>query len=168
MTTEQLGTCDTCKTEWSRRSPQRVQDPAVAHRRKRRVRFVIANNDTQAAILTRRSKASGNIWKSLDVYGMHNVRISAQIAEVGRAAVAFYENKPPRTMHEGSLVASGILFAKTFDGGLHWTHNRGIRRHDAARLYLDKGGAIFAAISSTFSNGRAITMDASGRLRQWM
>src|SRR5256885_1670930 len=101
------------------------QDPAVATDASNRVYFVIANNDTQAAIAT--SIDHGATWQNLvnvsDIYGLKNIRYPAAIAgAAGRAAVAFYGTTTPGDALQPGFKGIWHLFiADTFDGGLTWT-----------------------------------------------
>src|SRR6266404_3184089 len=101
------------------------QDPAVANDAGGRVYFVIANNDTQAAVAT--SVDHGATWQNLvnvsDIYGLKNIRYPAAIAgDAGRAAVAFYGTITPGDALQPDFKGIWHLYiANTFDGGLTWT-----------------------------------------------
>src|SRR5207302_1916489 len=101
------------------------QDPAVATDANGRVYFVIANNDTQAAVAT--STDHGQTWQNLfnvsDIYGLKNIRYPAAIAgNAGRAAVAFYGTITPGDALQPDFKGIWHLYiANTFDGGLTWT-----------------------------------------------
>src|SRR5438477_1053457 len=101
------------------------QDPAVANDANGRVYFVIATNDTQAAVAT--STDHGATWQNLvnvyDIYGFKNIRDPAAIAgDAGRAAVAFYGTITPGDALQPDFKGIWHLYiANTFDGGLTWT-----------------------------------------------
>ncbi len=101
------------------------QDPAIAIDATGRVYYVIANNDTVAAVLT--SDNHGQSWQNLgevsSVYGLQNIRYPAASAgDLGRAAVAFYGTTTPGDALLGSFEGIWHLYiASTFDGGVHWT-----------------------------------------------
>jgi hypothetical protein len=101
------------------------QDPAVTVDANGRVYYVIANNDTQAAVLT--SDNHGDSWQNLgDVsasYGLNNIRYPAAIAgDAGRAAVAFYGTTTPGDALLPTFDGIWHLYiANTFDGGQTWT-----------------------------------------------
>jgi hypothetical protein len=142
------------------------QDPAVAIDANGRVYFVIANNDTQAAILT--SDDQGVTWQNLgsvsDVYGLHNVRYPAAIAgSAGRAAVAFYGTTTAGDALEGSFVGVWHLYvAHTFDGGLHWTTTDATPQAPMQRGCIwAKGGANICRNLLDFFD---MTVDRDGRI----
>jgi hypothetical protein len=101
------------------------QDPAVAIDANGRVYYVIANNDTAAAVLT--SDDHGATWQNLgDVsatYGLNNIRYPAAIAgDAGRAALAFYGTTTPGDALLPTFDGIWHLYiANTFDGGRTWT-----------------------------------------------
>jgi hypothetical protein len=106
------------------------QDPALAIDAAGRIYYIIANNDTAAAVLT--SDDHGATWQNLGdvaaVYGLKNIRYPAAIAgdgnpghTVGRAAVAFYGTTTPGDALQGSFNGVWHLYiASTFDGGVTW------------------------------------------------
>ncbi len=104
---------------------QSFQDPAVAIDASGRVYYVIADNDSAAAVLT--STDHGQTWQNLgDVgapYGLKNIRYPAAIAgDAGRASVAFYGTTTPGDALQSSFAGEWHLYiANTFDGGLTWT-----------------------------------------------
>src|SRR6185437_8285448 len=95
------------------------QDPAVAVDANGRVYFVIANNDTAAAVLT--SDDHGQTWQNLgDVaaaYGLKNIRYPAAVAgDAGRAAVAFLGTiTPGDALQPGFNGVWHLYVATTFD-----------------------------------------------------
>lgn len=101
------------------------QDPAVAVDSNGRVYYIIANNDTAAAVLT--SDDHGATWQNLGdvgaVYGLQNIRYPAAIAgDAGRAAVAFYGTTTPGDAVLPTFDGEWHLYiANTFDGGQTWT-----------------------------------------------
>jgi hypothetical protein len=101
------------------------QDPAVAVDANGRVYYIIANNDTAAAVLT--SDDHGATWQNLgDVsaaYGLNNIRYPAAVAgDGGRAAVAFYGTTTPGDALLPAFDGIWHLYiANTFDGGQTWT-----------------------------------------------
>ena len=101
------------------------QDPAIAIDANGRVYFVIANNDTQAAVAT--SDDRGQNWQNLysvsDIFGLKNIRYPAAIAgDANRAAVAFYGTTTPGDALQPNFAGIWHLYiASTFDGGLSWT-----------------------------------------------
>jgi len=101
------------------------QDPAVTVDASGRVYYVIADNDSAAAVLT--STDHGETWQNLgDVgapYGLKNIRYPAAIAgDAGRAAVSFYGTTTPGDALKSSFDGEWHLYiANTFDGGLTWT-----------------------------------------------
>jgi hypothetical protein len=101
------------------------QDPAVSIDTTGRVYYVIANNDTDAAVMT--SDDHGQTWQNLggvsSVYGLKNIRYPAAVAgDAGRAAVAFYGTTTPGDALLGTFQGVWHLYiAHTFDGGVHWT-----------------------------------------------
>ena len=101
------------------------QDPAVTIDTTGRVYYVIANNDTDAAVLT--SDDHGGTWQNLgevsSVYGLRNIRYPAATAgDAGRAAVSFLGTTTPGDALLGTFQGVWHLYiAQTFDGGVHWT-----------------------------------------------
>jgi hypothetical protein len=102
------------------------QDPAVAIDGSGRVYYVIANNDSAAAVFT--SDDHGATWTLRgDVgaipYGLQNIRYPAAVAgDAGRASVAFYGTTTAGDALQGSFNGVWHLYvANTFDGGAHWT-----------------------------------------------
>ncbi len=100
------------------------QDPALAIDAAGRIYYVIANNDTAAAVLT--SDDHGATWQNLGdvaaVYGLKNIRYPAAVAgDMNRAAVAFYGTITPGDALLGSFNGVWHLYiASTFDGGVTW------------------------------------------------
>jgi hypothetical protein len=101
------------------------QDPAVSIDAAGRVYYIIANNDSAAAVFT--SDDHGATWTLRgDVgaaYGLHNIRYPAATAgDAGRAAVSFYGTTTSGDALQGSFNGVWHLYvANTFDGGAHWT-----------------------------------------------
>ena len=101
------------------------QDPAIGIDANGRVYYVIANNDTAAAVLT--SDDHGATWQNLAdvaaVYGLQNIRYPAAVGgDAGRAAVAFYGTTTAGDALQGSFQGVWHLYvATTFDGGLTWS-----------------------------------------------
>ena len=101
------------------------QDPAVAIDANGRVYYIIANNDSAAAVFT--SDDHGATWTLRgDVgaaYGLQNIRYPAAIAgDAGRASVAFYGTTTAGDALQGSFNGVWHLYvASTFDGGATWT-----------------------------------------------
>ncbi|HKP39079.1 MAG TPA: PKD domain-containing protein [Pyrinomonadaceae bacterium] len=101
------------------------QDPAVAIDASGRVYYVIADDDSAAAVLT--STDYGATWQNLgDVgaaYGLRNIRYPAAIAgDDGRASVAFYGTTTPGDALQPTFDGVWHLYiANTFDGGATWT-----------------------------------------------
>jgi hypothetical protein len=101
------------------------QDPAVSIDAAGRVYYIIANNDSAAAVFT--SDDHGATWTLRgDVgapYGLQNIRYPAAIAgDTGRAAVAFYGTTTSGDALQGSFNGVWHLYvANTFDGGATWT-----------------------------------------------
>jgi hypothetical protein len=101
------------------------QDPAVSVDANGRVYFVIANNDTQAAVAT--SDDHGLTWQQLgnvsDIYGLKNIRYPAAIAgNTNRAAVSFYGTTTAGDALQATFAGVWHLYvAHTFDGGATWT-----------------------------------------------
>jgi hypothetical protein len=101
------------------------QDPAVAIDASGRVYYIIADDDSAAAILT--STDYGATWQNLgDVgaaYGLRNIRYPAAIAgDDGRASVAFYGTTTPGDALLPTFDGVWHLYiANTFDGGVTWT-----------------------------------------------
>ncbi|MFS8084754.1 MAG: hypothetical protein ACMG6H_03925, partial [Acidobacteriota bacterium] len=101
------------------------QDPAVAIDANGRVYYIIANDDTAAAVLT--SDDHGATWQNLGdvgaVYNLQNIRYPAAIAgDAGRASVAFYGTTTPGDALLPTFDGEWHLYiANTFDGGQTWT-----------------------------------------------
>ena len=101
------------------------QDPAVAIDKAGRVYYLIADNDSAAAVLT--SDDHGATWQNLGdvgaIFGLKNIRYPAAIAgDAGRAAVAFYGTTTPGDALQPSFNGEWHLYiANTFDGGQTWT-----------------------------------------------
>jgi hypothetical protein len=101
------------------------QDPAVSIDAAGRVYYIIANNDSAAAVFT--SDNHGATWTLRgDVgaaYGLQNIRYPAATAgDSGRAAVSFYGTTTAGDALQGSFNGVWHLYvANTFDGGATWT-----------------------------------------------
>jgi hypothetical protein len=101
------------------------QDPAISIDAAGRVYYIIANNDSAAAVFT--SDDHGATWTLRgDVgaaYGLQNIRYPAAIAgDAGRASVAFYGTTTSGDALQGSFNGVWHLYvANTFDGGGTWT-----------------------------------------------
>ena len=142
------------------------QDPAVAVDAANKAYFIIANNDTQAAVLT--STDAGMTWQNLgnvsDVYGLQNIRYPAAIAgEGGKAAVAFYGTTTAGDALQGSFVGVWHLYvAHTFDGGVHWTTTDATPKAPMQRGCIwAKGGANICRNLLDFFD---MTVDHDGRV----
>ncbi len=108
------------------------QDPAVGIDANGRVYYIIANNDSAAAVFT--SDDHGASWTLRgDVgaaYGLQNIRYPAAVGgsatpgnpNSGRAAVAFYGTTTAGDALAGTFNGVWHLYvANTFDGGSTWT-----------------------------------------------
>src|SRR5205814_2313708 len=83
------------------------QDPALAIDANGRIYYLIANNDTAAAVFT--SDDHGATWQNLGdvaaIFGLKNIRYPAAIAgDVNRAAVAFYGTTTPGDALQASFA----------------------------------------------------------------
>jgi hypothetical protein len=143
------------------------QDPAVAIDANGRVYFVIANNDTAAAVLT--SDNHGQTWQNLGdvaaVYALHNIRYPAAVAgDAGRAAVAFYGTTTPGDALQPNFVGVWHLYvANTFDGGIHWTTTDATPNAPMQRGCIwAKGGANICRNLLDFFD---MTVDRDGRVQ---
>src|SRR5205823_11851412 len=142
------------------------QDPAVAIDANGRVYYLIANNDTAAAVLT--SDDHGATWHNLgDVassYGLKNIRYPAAIAgDAGRAAVSFLGTITPGDALLPSFNGVWHLYvAHTFDGGLHWTTTDATPNKPMQRGCIwAKGGANICRNLLDFFD---MTVDKDGRV----
>ncbi len=101
------------------------QDPAVAVDANGRVYYIIANNDTAAAVLT--SDDFGATWQNLGnvaaIFGLQNIRYPAAVAgDAGRAAVAFLGTTTAGDALQSSFPGVWHMYvASTFDGGQTWS-----------------------------------------------
>jgi hypothetical protein len=101
------------------------QDPAVAIDANNRTYFIIANNDTAAAVFT--SDDHGQTWQNLAdvaaVYGLQNIRYPAATGgDGGRAAVAFLGTTTPGDALQPTFNGIWHLYiSSTFDGGHSWS-----------------------------------------------
>src|SRR5207247_1744678 len=142
------------------------QDPAVATDASGRVYFVIANNDTQAAVAT--SVDHGQTWQNLvnvsDIYGLKNIRYPAAIAgDTNRAAVSFYGTITPGDALQPDFKGIWHLYiANTFDGGLTWTTTDATPNAPMQRGCIwAKGGANICRNLLDFFD---MTLDKNGRV----
>src|SRR6185437_12645987 len=142
------------------------QDPAVTVYASGRVYYVIADNDSAAAVLT--STDHGETWQNLgDVgapYGLKNIRYPAAIAgDAGRAAVSFYGTTTPGDALKSSFDGEWHLYiANTFDGGLTWTTT------DATPNAPLQRGCIWAKVGASVCRNLLdffdMTVDRDGRV----
>jgi hypothetical protein len=143
------------------------QDPAVSIDASGKVYFVIANNDTQAAVAT--SIDHGQSWQNLfsvsEVYGLKNIRYPAAIAgSAQRAAVAFYGTTTPGDALQPEFAGVWHLYiANTFDGGLSWTTTDATPNAPMQRGCIwAKGGANICRNLLDFFD---MTIDKDGRVQ---
>lgn len=142
------------------------QDPAVAIDANGRVYYVIADNDSAAAVLT--STDYGATWQNVgDVgaaYGLRNIRYPAAIAgDAGRASVAFYGTTTPGDALQSSFDGIWHLYiANTFDGGQSWTTTDATPNAPIQRGCIwAKGGASICRNLLDFFD---MTVDRDGRV----
>ena len=142
------------------------QDPAISIDANGRVYFVIANNDTQAAIAT--SDDRGLSWQNLanvsDIYGLKNIRYPAAVAgDTNRAAVSFYGTTTAGDALQASFKGVWHLYvAHTFDGGLSWTTTDATPNAPMQRGCIwAKGGANICRNLLDFFD---MTVDKNGRV----
>jgi len=142
------------------------QDPAVAVDADGRVYYVIADDDSAAAVMT--STDHGATWQNLgDVgaaYGLRNIRYPAAIAgDAGRAAVAFYGTTTPGDALQSSFDGIWHLYiANTFDGGQTWTTTDATPNAPIQRGCIwAKGGASICRNLLDFFD---MTVDRDGRV----
>ena len=143
------------------------QDPSVSIDKNGRVYFVIANNDTQAAVAT--SDDHGQTWQNLfsvsDIFGLKNVRYPAATAgDQNRAAVAFYGTTTAGDALQPTFAGIWHLYiASTFDGGAHWTTTDATPNAPMQRGCIwAKGGANICRNLLDFFD---MTVDKDGRVQ---
>ena len=142
------------------------QDPAIGIDSNGRVYYLIANDDSAAAVLT--SDNHGESWQNLgDVgaaYGLKNIRYPAAVAgDAGRAAVAFYGTTTPGDALQPSFDGVWHLYvANTFDGGQTWTTTDATPNAPMQRGCIwAKGGASICRNLLDFFD---MTLDREGRV----
>ena len=150
----------------STRPSASFQDPAVAIDTTGRVYYVIANNDSAAAVLT--SDNHGTTWQNLgdvsSIYGLQNIRYPAATAgDAGRASVSFLGTKTAGDALLGSFQGAWHLYiANTFDGGVHWTTTDATPNAPMQRGCIwAKGGANICRNLLDFFD---MTVDKNGRV----
>jgi hypothetical protein len=142
------------------------QDPAISIDTTGRIYYVLANNDTDAAIMT--SDDHGASWQNLgeisSVYGLKNIRYPAATAgDAGRAAVSFYGTTTAGDALLGTFPGVWHLYvSNTFDGGKTWTTTDATPNAPMQRGCIwAKGGANICRNLLDFFD---MTVDKNGRI----
>jgi hypothetical protein len=150
----------------STRPSASFQDPAIAIDTTGKVYYIIANNDSAAAVLT--SLDHGTTWQNLyevsSIYGLQNIRYPAATAgDAGRASVSFLGTKTAGDALLGSFQGAWHLYiANTFDGGVHWTTTDATPNAPMQRGCIwAKGGANICRNLLDFFD---MTVDKNGRV----
>ena len=142
------------------------QDPAVSIDTTGRVYFVMATNDTDAAVMT--SDNHGQTWQNLgevsSIYGLKNIRYPAATAgDAGRAAISFYGTTTPGDALLGTFQGVWHLYvAHTFNGGVNWTTTDATPNAPMQRgcIWASGGSSICRNLLDFFD----MTVDKNGRV----